>query len=83
MAVVCPKCNKGEMRSHSTHFSKRLQCLTRKRICNSCGYAYKSCEVDYELYRKNYDMVLGLQCLLEKYNKEHELPKSENVDNTA
>jgi transcriptional regulator NrdR family protein len=69
MVMICEKCGKGEMRSASTRISKRTGFLTRTRKCHNkeCGNKYTTIEIKYDSYKKNNDLVDGLQKLVTVY----------------
>ena len=48
--MKCTKCEEGEFEAKGTRFSTRLQKLTRKRVCNKCGYVAKTMEIEIKTY---------------------------------
>ena len=66
--MKCPKENcKGKLMVKSNFLRKNGLIMTRHRVCNKCGYIYKTLEIPRSYYDFDQWLIKNLKRILEKY----------------
>lgn len=67
--MKCPKENcDGELRAKITRLSKRLGVVTRKRVCNKCGYTIQTVELNRDTWEKDNKFMTSIIRAIGDYN---------------